>query len=131
MEPDRLMTVRQAARYLCVRDSVVRGWIRSGELRSVDLGDSATSKLRITPDAIAAFSRRGRCPRRKPAMGHDVPVELAHHRRNGSDMSAAQRFSDHIDLFNNICQLTGDFPVEVPGVPRELMGAACRMRGPT
>lgn len=39
-------------------------------------------------------------------------------------MSAAQGFSDHIDLFNNVCKLTGDFPVEVPGVPRELMGAA-------
>lgn len=69
MEPNRLMTVRQVARFLCVRDSVVRGWIRSGELRSVDLGDSTTSKLRITPDAISEFLSARTVPAKKTSHG--------------------------------------------------------------
>jgi excisionase family DNA binding protein len=48
---DGLMGTRQAAEYFHVSQRVLRGWLKSGELRSLKIG----GVVRITPQAICDF----------------------------------------------------------------------------
>ncbi len=57
--PARAMTVRQLARLLGVAPTRVRGWIKSGQLRALNLASSplARPRMLILPDDWEAFRR--------------------------------------------------------------------------
>lgn len=66
--PDEMLTIRQAARVLRVRDEQVRKWVRAGELSVIDLGDSRRSKQRIWSEDLRRFleSRRVQAKPQQP-----------------------------------------------------------------
>ncbi len=72
MELGNLMTLRQCARLLHVRDSQVRTWITSGELAVIDLGTAGRKNWRIDPADVRVF-----LDRRKPP----VPTPVSSGRR--------------------------------------------------
>jgi excisionase family DNA binding protein len=59
-----MFTVEQIQARYGVGEGTVLGWIRSGELKAVNVGRNATAKKprwRINPEALEAFER-GRTP---------------------------------------------------------------------
>jgi excisionase family DNA binding protein len=76
-DDDRLKTIRQTARYLRVRDSDVRAWVRSGELQTVDLGNGSTSKVRVTPEALASFLASRTITKPSPQRSTKRPAALS------------------------------------------------------
>lgn len=50
-----MFSIRQVARMLRVGDREVRRWVRSGELKVVNLGDSSRAKYRVSQQSIDEF----------------------------------------------------------------------------
>lgn len=57
---DRTLSVREVTERFAVNEHTVLGWIRSGELRAINVGRSPDKKKprwRITSEALAAFEQ--------------------------------------------------------------------------
>jgi excisionase family DNA binding protein len=55
---ERFLTPSEIARRLRVSSERVMGWIRTAELRAVNLGDSRRSKYRVRPADLESFLTR-------------------------------------------------------------------------
>lgn len=69
MPPDRYLSPMTVARRLGVRDSIVYAWLRSGELRGVNVARRITARprFRVSPEALAEFENRRSAAVMKPA----------------------------------------------------------------
>ena len=91
---DRALTVRDLCDRYGVTEHTVLGWIRSGELRAINVGRSLGTKKprwRITPEALQAFDALARSEGILPAL------ETAHAIAKAMEV-AAQRPADQIVL---------------------------------
>lgn len=68
MPQDRYQTVQELAQRLAVAEATVRGWIKSGELRAIDIGKG----WRIPETDIEAFLRNRETAPRHPAPGPEA-----------------------------------------------------------
>ena len=75
--PAKFLTPPQIAKLYGVHPDRVRGWIRSGQLMALDVGDKGRRRFRVRPEDLEIFERarlvvapeERRHPRRKHTLG--------------------------------------------------------------
>ncbi|MBU4528470.1 MAG: helix-turn-helix domain-containing protein [Hoeflea sp.] len=81
MVRDQYQTVKEVADRLKVNEATVRGWIRHGELRAIDIGKG----WRIADSDLAAFLKAHATGQRPEGRGATQDADPASRDRDGSN----------------------------------------------